>query len=123
MGRGFESLRRLQQSRCSSYWLVRGRWSGWDLALHGQEQCDARRVDEVGFVCRRGLPFGGGLSCAEGIQIVEPELGHAVEVYALARLGYQRMRLNQAAETRNLAANRSVDVVPVGRKLREAEIG
>src|SRR5206468_12631566 len=69
---------------CGEHGPAIGSRSGWDLALFGEKERSSRCVDEVGLVGRGRLPFGGRLRLAEGVEIVEPQLCHAVEVHSIA---------------------------------------
>ncbi len=48
-----------------------------DIPLNGQEECVARRVDEVGLVLGRGLPLGRPTRRLDRGEVVEPQLGYA----------------------------------------------
>src|SRR5215469_14253695 len=93
-----------------------------DLPLYGQEERPALRIDEVGLVLGRGLPLGRRARRLDRGEVVEPQLGHAVEVgrWEPAGMG-DRVALDQPAEPGDPPADGPMHVLPVVGELLRAE--
>jgi hypothetical protein len=91
--------------------------SGYEGVLFGYEVGDFGVINEVGFVCGGGLPFGGLAGCEEVFYGVEPEFCYAVVGWGVFVTGdVDAVALDEFAEAGNIGAEGTVDLFPVAKE-------
>src|SRR6266581_3745915 len=93
---------------------------GENFVLFGEEEGGPGRVDEMRLVRARRPPLGRAPGRLEGGEVIEPELGHAVERRRHVRRMRHRMALDQAPQPGNPPSDWAVDIAPVAGELLEA---
>jgi hypothetical protein len=81
-------------------------------------------VDEVRFVRSGDLPFRGLAGSQESLEVVKPELRHAVEIIMTLIFGEDKaVTLDQLAQSRNSSADWAMDFFPIMKELLVRQAG